>query len=137
MKATRKQGLRTTPTITPRSLLRRELGGGGLQITVLFLTIMFLSGCSLFQSAYDVASKHVEVTWKKDNAKDQKPIDSIVVKFNPVYWREPVEWVDDSTMINEETDKIMDGYSIWILETNTIRYNEVKKLDTVIYIYRK
>jgi len=79
----------------------------------------------------------VEVTWKKDKAKDQKPIDSIVVKFNPVYWREPVVIEDDSTMINEETDRIVDGYQIWILETNTIRYNEVRKLDTVIYIYRK
>lgn len=98
---------------------------------------VLFSGCSLFQSAYDVASEHVEVTWKKDTSKEQKPIDSIVVKFNPVYWREPVVIEDDSTIINEETDKIIDGYQVWILETNTIRYNEVKKLDTVIYIYRK
>lgn len=99
--------------------------------------LLLLSGCSLFQSAYDVASEHVEVTWKKDKAKDQKPVDSIIIKFNPVYWREPVVIEDDSTMINEETDKKQDGYQIWILETNTVRYNEVRKLDTVIYIYRK
>lgn len=107
-----------------------------IRVLILFSIILLLSGCSLFQSAYDVASEHVEVTWKKDKDKEQVVVDSIVIKFNPVYWREPVIIENDSVMINEETDKIIDGYQVWILETNTIRYNEVKKLDTVIYIYR-
>jgi hypothetical protein len=107
-----------------------------IRVLILFSLILILSSCSLFQSAYDVASEHVEVTWKKDKDKEQIVVDSIVIKFNPVYWREPVIWEDDSTMINEEVDRKQDGYQIWILETNTVRYNEIKKLDTVIYIYR-
>lgn len=106
------------------------------RVLILFSILFLTNSCSLFQTAYDVASDNVSITWKKDK-EDQKPIDSIVIKFNPVYWREPIEWVDDSIMINEETDKIIDGYQVWILETNTIRYNEIRKLDTVIYIYKK
>lgn len=107
-----------------------------IRVLILFSIVLVLSSCSLFKSAYEIVDDHVDITWKKDKDKEQIVVDSIVVKFNPVYWREPVIWEDDSTMINEETDKIQDGYQIWILETNTVRYNEIKKLDTVIYIYR-
>lgn len=102
------------------------------KVILIINLMLFATSCSYFSSAYDVAKEHISITWKKESD-DQKPIDSIVVKFNPVYWKEYKKNDTNST----EIDRVIDGYQVWILEVNNIRYNEVKKLDTIIYIYRK
>jgi len=106
-----------------------------MKIIIILLTATILNSCSFFQSAKTFVDENVEITWKKDKAKDLVPVDSIVVRFNPVYWKEDI--VEDSTDFNVESDLIKAGYSIWILEANSIRYNEVRKLDTIIYIYKQ
>lgn len=104
--------------------------------TLLFsLLVLLLSSCSLFQTAKDYVLNNIEIKWKKDASKDTLLIDSMRVKFDEVYWVESKEL--DSLNNDEEIEFFKNSYRIWILKTDEKRYNEVKKQDTIIYIYRK
>lgn len=104
-----------------------------MKALIIVILTLLLSSCSLFQSAYDVASDHIDISWKKDKNKEQVIIDSIVIKFDAVYWKEPS---CDKNEENIERDFDQSGYNVWILKTKGIRYNEIRKNDTVIYIYK-
>ena len=103
-----------------------------LKVLIILITTIWLCSCSLFQSAYDIADDYVEISWKPDKDKKQVIIDSVVIKFGSVYWKEKS---NDSLTANIETDFNQDGYNIWTLKTIGLRYNEVRKQDTTIYIY--
>jgi len=104
-----------------------------IRVLILFSLVLVLSSCSLFQSAYDVADDYIDISWKKDNNKEQVIIDSVVINFDAVYWKEESK---DTNEINSERDFDQNGYNVWILRTKGIRYNEIRKKDTVIYIYK-
>jgi hypothetical protein len=93
-----------------------------------------MSGCSFLKSTASYFYENIEITWKPDKAKDTEPVDSIVVHFPPVYWTEPpCEFVTEE----KETEFTKSGYEVWILDNPFARRVEVKRQDTVIYIYRK
>ena len=97
-------------------------------ILVVIMLMFSLQSCGSITDIFGIA-KEVGITWNPKS--DSKPIDSVRINFNPVY---RVEKIDT---LNFETDTIIDGYSIWILQQCGIRRTEVTKLDTVIYIYKK
>ena len=105
-------------------------------IGVILIILSFASlitACSLIEPVAKIVKDNVEVTWKTDKAADTIPIDSIVVKFNPIYWKE----VPDTTNNEKEKNFVRGGYSVWRLKTATATRYEVQKKDTVIYFYRK
>lgn len=104
-----------------------------LKILIATTIILLFSGCSFLSSAYDVADDYIDISWKKDKNKEQVIIDSIVIKFDMVYWKEESS---DTNSVNIERDFDQNGYNVWILKTKGIRYNEIRKKDTVIYIYK-
>ncbi len=107
----------------------------GKKLLILILLLLpIISSCQLLNAGYGLLNDNIEITWKQDNAKSLTPVDSIVIKSNPVYWKETV-----SDSISFEKEKIFNknGYTIWRLETPNYRRYEVQRLDTVIYIYRK
>lgn len=70
----------------------------------------------------------------KDSTQLKTPVDSLPVRFNSVYFVEPP---CDSLGFESENEFKQDGYNIWSLRTpKKIRY-EIRKLDTVIYFYKK
>lgn len=99
---------------------------------IILISILMLTSCSLFNSAYDLAKDNVEVTWKFDKTKELKIVDSIVVISKPVYF---IEYIDN--LIDGE-DKVInkDGYTIWQLRTGNKVRIEVQRLDSTIYIYK-
>lgn len=103
-------------------------------LILILLLLPIISSCQLLNAGYGLLKDNIEITWKQDNAKSLTPVDSIVIKSNPVYWKETV-----SDSISFEKEKIFNknGYTIWRLETPNYRRYEVQRLDTVIYIYRK
>lgn len=106
-----------------------------MKILIIAILTQLLFSCSLFQTAKEVINDNIEITWKKDKEKSQVIYDSIIVKFEPVYW---VEFGKNDTLKTDiEVEYIKDGYRVWTLITPFKRYNEVKKLDTIIYLYRK
>lgn len=110
--------------------------------SVILLLIMAgwaLSACSLLGTAASYFKDNVEITWKngEGSAIVGQPIDSIVVHFNSAYWKEDVKINPDSVYVESEKDFDNNGYSVWTLQTPNWRRYEVRKLDTVIYIYKK
>ena len=88
-----------------------------------------LSSCSTISELLGLA-KNINVTWNPQEG--VKTIDSTKVIFKPVYW---VETIDSTSQYEKEF--ILDGYKVWILQTNAIRRIEVTKQDTVIRIFGK
>lgn len=105
-------------------------------VAVIIFGIFVLSGCSVFETGYKLAKDNIEIKIKGQEDPDAVIIDSVVVKFEPVYWEENIE-IDSTELGDVKTEFKMNGYSIWILETDKTRYNEVIKHDTVIYFIRK
>ena len=103
-----------------------------LKTILILISILFLSSCSLFDSAYNLAKDNVDITWKFDKTKDLKIVDSIVVINKPIYWINDISQFQDG----EEKVIIKDGYSIWQLRTGDKIRTEVIKLDSTIYIYK-
>jgi len=97
----------------------------------LILLLLALSSCHVIDASYEYVKDNVSITWKGEEAKGE-PIDSIVIKFNPVYWKENADigYEDEQ----EFTDS---GYRVWSLSTPYARRYEVLRLDTIIYIYKK
>ncbi|MCO5250998.1 MAG: hypothetical protein M9949_06205 [Candidatus Kapabacteria bacterium] len=105
-----------------------------LIISILLLSAMLISGCSLFQSSAEYLIDNIEITWKPDKAKETTPVDSIVVKFDPVYWVEaPCE---DGTEEETELEFTKSGYGVWMLDNPYAKRYEVIRKDTVIYFYK-
>lgn len=108
-----------------------------LMITLLSLLIVIsLSGCLglTSQDIRDGYSILKELTTSKDSTDYKQPVDSMKISFPSVYWKEPKQ---DSTGKEQEKEFVKNGYLIWRLRTpETTRY-EVRKLDSVIYFYKK
>ena len=85
-------------------------------ILILALMLAF-SGCSLLDWG---AKKGIEAfekyTTNLDSAAVKTPIDSIVIKFNSVYWKEQI----DTTKNECESEFTLDSYKIWQLKTGLI-----------------
>lgn len=96
---------------------------------ILFIAVC-LCGCSAINETLGLA-KDMGITFSKDEAKEAKAIDSVTVNFKPAYWTEKI------TMDNFEEDMYIDGYHIWILQTDSTRRIEVVRADTVLKFYRK
>ena len=107
-----------------------------IPIIILLLLIPILSACSLLTSAGSYLVDNVEITWKQDKASlVSMPIDSIVVKFDPAYWKE--DYVSrDSNYAEQEKDMVINNYEVWQLKTPNWRRFEVRRQDTIIYIYK-
>lgn len=103
-------------------------------LILILLLLPIISSCQLLNAGYGLLKDNIEITWKQDNAKSLTPVDSIVIKSNPVYWK---EISSDSISFEKEKMFNKNGYTIWRLETPNYRRYEVQRLDTVIYIYRK
>ena len=110
----------------------RNIKKQSMRTILILISILFLSSCSLFNSAYDLAKENVDITWKFDKTKDLKIVDSIVVISKPVYF---IEYIDN-LIDGEDKTIIKDGYSIWQLRTGNKVRIEVQKLDSTIYIYK-
>lgn len=102
-------------------------------ILILIFLGSLITACSVLEPVAKLVKDNVEVTWKADKAADTVPMDSIVVSFNPVYWKE----VPDTTNNEKEKNFVRSGYSVWRLKTPVMTRYEVQKKDTVIYFYRK
>lgn len=103
---------------------------------LLFLFLIPFYSCSILDAGVKYAKDNIQITWKGDEASDNKPIDSIVVKFEPVYWKEyDTSYLVDS--VETETEFVKDGYRVWQLRTQNWKRIEVQRKDTVIYIYKK
>lgn len=103
---------------------------------LLFLFLIPFYSCSILDAGVKYAKDNIQITWKGDEASDNKPIDSIVVKFEPVYWKENSNSFLVDTL-ETETEFYKDGYRVWCLTTPTVKRYEVQRKDTVIYIYKK
>lgn len=93
--------------------------------------LLSLASCSLLQRAstdvYDYAQKKYSFL-QVDNS---EPIDSLVIRFEPVYWIDSTE----SSAIETETTFQADGYDVWILKTGGAYRYEVQRKDSIIYFY--
>lgn len=101
-------------------------------IFVLLLGAISMTSCigTTAQLAYDEISKHVEIKMKSSG---EKAVDSIAIKFDPVYFK-----MGKCTGTREkEYEYIKDGYKIWILETADTFRIEVIRIDTLGYIYKR
>lgn len=117
-------------------------GSGAIPIILAFILVAALSACSFLGSAANYLRDNVEITWDGNevfgngDTATVAPIDSIVIRFNSAYWKEDVAPTNiDSTYIESERDFNNGGYSVWTLQTPNWRRYEVRKHDTVIYIY--
>jgi PBP1b-binding outer membrane lipoprotein LpoB len=108
-----------------------------MKLISLFLMVMILSSCSLFHTGYEFVNDNFDIKIKGTQDKNAKIVDSMLIKFEPVYWEEEIEIDSIEKYGDAKTEFRLNGYSVWILETEKIRYSEVKKLDTVIYFIRK
>ena len=96
-------------------------------LALIFATL--LGSCSILESGYNEASKHVSLTWKKDEAKNI--VDSLLIQNKAVYY------ILDCNVNDYEKDFEINGYNVWILKIdNKIRFEVVKK-DSLIYLYGK
>lgn len=110
----------------------------GFFILALLVALWFsLSGCSVFETGYKLAKGNIEIKIKGQEDPDAIIVDSLIVKFEPVYWEENIEIDTLEISGNTKQEFTLEGYKVWILETDKTRYNEVKKLDTVIYFIRR
>ena len=101
---------------------------------ILFLIPIY--SCGMLEAGVKYAKDNVQITWKGEEATDAQPIDSIVIKSDPVYWKEyDTSYLIDS--VETETEFVKDGYRVWQLRTPNWKRLEVQRLDTVIYIYKK
>lgn len=98
-------------------------------IAFIIFIIFVLTSCSVFESIYAEGSKHVSVTWKKDEAKNV--IDSLLIQNKAMYY------IANCDTNDFELDFERNGYSVWILKIgNKIRIETIKK-DSLIYLYGK
>lgn len=110
-----------------------------MKFLISLIIVLLVSSCTLLDSGVKVFKDNVEISLKSDKSKI--PVDSILIKFEPVYWKENI--VIDTThpfiLSQEGTEKEwkQDGYSIWVLQSGNMRRIEVKKLDTMIYLWKK
>ena len=87
-----------------------------------------LSACSTITELLGLA-KNINVTWNPNEG--VKTIDSTKILFKPVYWK-------DTVLVGSyEREFMLDGYRVWILQTDSVRRVEVLKQDTVIRIFGK
>ena len=108
---------------------------GKVVIGLLFL--FAFTSCSLLDAGVKYASENISITWKGEEAIDTVPIDSIVIKFDAVYWKESHNNYYFADTNEVEVEFIKDGYRVWQLTTPNWKRNEVQRNDTVIYLYRK
>lgn len=97
---------------------------------VLILICFVLGGCSVLNETLGIA-KDLGITFSKDEAKEQNAIDSVTVNFKSAYWSEKID------LKNYEQDLYINGYHIWILQTDSTRRIEIVRADTVLKFYRK
>lgn len=107
-----------------------------MKLISIVLICLVVTSCSLFYSGYEFVNDNFDIKIKGTQDKNAKIVDSMVIKFEPVYWEEEIE-IDSLDKADIKLEFMQNGYNVWILETEKIRYNEVKKLDTVIYFIRK
>ena len=106
------------------------------KIIVIFVSLLvsiLANSCSILDTKeiYNEVSKHVEIKWNlKANG---KPVDSMAIAFDPVYFKLPKY----SGRTEKEYEYIKDGYRIWILETADTFRIEVDRVDTLGYIYKR
>lgn len=101
---------------------------------VILILLFAVAGCASVERSARYLYDNIEITWRASEVEQHDVIDSIVVRFNPVYWR-----IEQNNDIDDELEfEFYDaGYRVWMLETpQNLRY-EVQKLDTVIYIYKR
>lgn len=80
----------------------------------------------------------VEVTWESEKSVNSAPVDSIRIYNAPVYFiSKPFVKDTLNPYKQEEIQFTKDGYSIWMLKNEAEWRIEVKKIDTVIYIFKK
>jgi hypothetical protein len=96
---------------------------------ILFIAVC-LCGCSAINETLGLA-KDLGITFSKDEAKEQNAIDSVTVNFKSAYWSEKID------LKNYEQDLYINGYHIWILQTDSTRRIEIVRADTVLKFYRK
>ena len=123
------------PETAPEEIKKK--GGRPKKIIVPFILLTLLASCVPGLWTKENVGEGIELikyfTTNKDSAKVKTPTDSIVIKFNPVYYRvKPYDGIGEF-----ETDQQMAGYRIWELQTPAMRRTEIQKLDSVIYIYKK
>jgi hypothetical protein len=115
---------------------KSKASGGYIPIILLLLLPLFSCNPGFWQTGYKLFNDNVEITWKNDGTKQLQPIDSIIIKSNPIYWKEiDYGFVPDSA--ESESEIVKDGYRVWQLRTSSWRRFEVQRMDTVIYIYKK
>ncbi len=97
----------------------------------IWLILILSFGVSSCASIGDILglAKNVNVTWNPSEG--VKTIDSTKILFKPVYWRDTLQ------VGNYEREFMLDGYRVWILQTDSIRRIEVLKQDTIIRIFGK
>jgi hypothetical protein len=100
-----------------------------ISVAILLLT---LNSCSFFTAATDVVDDYVSIEWKGNN--DGKAIDSIRIIYHPAYVMVPKSELDSSGIILNQD---INGYEVWVLEDVNFYHFDVRKKDTVIYIYEK
>lgn len=102
-------------------------------IWLIILLSFGIQSCTSVSEILGIA-KNIGITWEAEKAKSSKPIDSIVVRFNSVYWKESQK---DSLAKEFEKQFTKDGYNVWKLSTPKLIRYEVTRKDTIIYIYEK
>ncbi len=97
----------------------------------LWLIVILSSGLSACSTITDLLglAKNINVTWNPNEG--VKTIDSTKINFKPCYWKDTV------SIGNYEREFMLDGYRVWILQTDSVRRIEVLKQDTVIKIFGK
>jgi hypothetical protein len=100
---------------------------------LLILSILLLTSCAAFQQADDIFGFIKKLTTDVTQSVDKKVVDSIVIKFDEVYWRE----LPDTNYDEYEKAYIKTGYKIRRIVTSDWRRYFVQKKDTVIYFYKK
>jgi len=107
------------------------------KVVIGLLFLFAFTSCSLLDAGVKYASENISITWKSDEAVNTMPIDSIVIEFEPVYWKENRDNYFFADANEVEVEFVKDGYRVWQLTTPNWKRNEVQRQDTVIYLYRK
>jgi len=110
------------------------------KVIILLAFLASLSACQYLTGLGTTTFKMngVEVTWESEKSFNSPPIDSIRIYNAPVYFiSKPIVKDTLNPYKQEEIQFVKDGYSIWLLKNEAEWRIEVKKIDTVIYIFKK
>jgi hypothetical protein len=99
--------------------------------TIIAIALFMLSSCTTLLD-WGAKTGIDEIKSLTADSTVNKPIDSIKIAYKPVRFQ-----CKTTDTLNYDAKFNQDGYEIWSITAGGIIRTEVKKSDTIIYIYKK